>query len=91
MLELFKWNAFKLPKTIYRKLGKEQAWGQFDGDRIIEVDNRLRGKREMEIHIHELTHWANPELSEDEVIKLSRKLTEYLWREGYRKADHSER
>jgi len=91
MIELFKWRAFKLPRTVYRMLGKEKAWGKFDGNRTIEIDKRLKGKREMEIHIHEMTHWIDPEMEEEDVIKLSRKLTDYLWREGYRKADHDEK
>lgn len=84
-IELFKWKAFRLPKTIYRKMGKHQAFALFDGQ--IHIDTKFKGKKELELHLHELYHWAIPKLTEDQVRALSRKFTDYLWREGYRKTD----
>ena len=85
--ELFLWRGFKLPKTIYRKMGAH-VYALFHPDKsLIEIDERLRGKKLLEIHIHEVSHWIHPDLSEDEIRKCSRKMTEYLWREGYRKID----
>ena len=86
MIPLFTWFEFKLPKVIYRKLGKHRMWGYFFKNKI-HIDERLRGKELFEILIHESTHWSNPELTEDDVRKLSRKLTELLWSQGYRKID----
>jgi len=63
-INIFTWKAFKLPRVIYKKMGKH--WGLFHPTRnLIEIDSRLRGKKEMEISIHELLHWALPFLNED--------------------------
>lgn len=86
MIDLFIWREFKIPKIIYRKLGKYRALGIFFKNEI-HIDNRLKGKQMLEILIHESLHWTNPELSEDEVRMSSRKLTDILWKENYRKFD----
>jgi len=90
-IEVFKWKGFKLPKVIIRKLGKEQAHGIYDGVGTIEIDERLKGKKLLEIYAHEALHAIQPSLSEEEVIKVSRFLTEFLWRENYRKIDNHEK
>ena len=74
-------------KIIYRKLGKEQAYGISSSDGVIEIDERLRGKKAMEILIHELMHLTNPEDDEKTIIRKSIILTKVLWKEGYRKID----
>lgn len=74
-------------KIIYRKLGKEQAYGISSSDGVIEIDERLRGKKAMEILIHELMHLTNPEDDEKTIIRKSVILTKVLWKEGYRKID----
>jgi hypothetical protein len=88
-IDLFKWKAFKLPKTVYRKMGKHQAFAMFH-ENTIHIDTKFKGKKELELHLHELTHYARPDFTEDEVRELSRKFTDYLWREGYRKADNED-
>lgn len=74
-------------KVIYRKLGKEQAYGISSSDGVIEIDERLRGKKAMEILIHELMHLTNPKDDEKTIIRKSIILTKILWQEGYRKID----
>jgi hypothetical protein len=74
-------------KIIYRKLGKEQAYGISSSDGVIEIDERLRGKKAMEILIHELLHLTNPKDDEKTIIRKSVTLTKVLWNEGYRKID----
>ena len=74
-------------KIIYRKLGKEQAYGISSSDGVIEIDERLRGKKAMEILIHELLHLTNPKDDEKTIICKSVTLTKVLWNEGYRKID----
>lgn len=74
-------------KIIYRKLGKEQAYGISSSDGVIEIDERLRGKKAMEILIHELMHLINPKEDEKTIIRKSIILTKVLWKEGYRKID----
>ena len=74
-------------KIIYRKLGKEQAYGISSSDGIIEIDERLKGKKMMEILIHEILHLLNPKDDEKTIIRKSVTLTKVLWNEGYRKID----
>jgi hypothetical protein len=76
-------------KVIYKKLGREQAHGIAESDGIIYIDPRLRGRKELEILIHEAYHLLQPEAEEDEVIEKSVTLTKLLWRLGYRKVDNS--
>jgi len=76
-------------KIVYRKLGKEKAWGQAHiVDQTIEIDPRLKGKKKMEIILHEALHILNPEFSETKVIEQSKKLTALLWKEHYRQVDN---
>lgn len=74
-------------KIIYRKLGKEQAYGISSSDGVIEIDERLKGKKMMEILIHEVLHLLNPKDDEKTIIRKSVTLTKVLWKEGYRKID----
>ena len=76
-------------KIIYRKLGKEQAYGMASSDGIIEIDSRLKSKKHLEVLIHELLHLLNPKDTEDMVIKKSVTLTKILWQEGDRRIDQS--
>ena len=74
-------------KIIYRKLGKEQAYGISSSDGVIEIDERLKGKKMMEILIHEILHLLNPKDDEKTIIRKSVTLTKILWNEGYRRVD----
>ena len=86
--EVFNYPVPKLPRVLRKKLGREMAWGTFDGKNIIEIDERLKGKELMEIYFHELEHWMYPEKSENEVIKASRIKTEFFWKHGFRFVDN---
>jgi hypothetical protein len=74
-------------KIIYKKLGREQAHGIAESDGIIYLDPRLKGKKHLEILIHEALHILNPNDSELAIIKKSITLTKVLWKEGYRRVD----
>lgn len=77
----------ELPPVIYRKLGKEQAWGQVEVDDPpfeIEIDERLRGFSKNKYLIHEALHLALPELSELEVRRVSFFLARLQHRENLR-------
>jgi hypothetical protein len=74
-------------KIIYRKLGKEQAYGIASSDGLIEIDSSLRGRKLMEITLHEILHLLNPKDDEKTIIRKSVTLTKVLWKEGYRKID----
>ena len=76
-------------KIIYRKLGKEQAYGISSSDGVIEIDQRLKGKKHMEILIHEILHLLNPKDDEKTIIRKSVTLTKILWAENYRRIDNT--
>lgn len=80
----------KYPRIKFkrRKLGKEKAWGQYL-NYPLEIDERARGKKELEIYLHESAHFLLPDLPEDEIIRISIRLTNTLWHEGYRKVDNA--
>ena len=58
-------------KIIYRKLGKEQAYGIASSDGIIEIDSRLKSRKHLEVLLHELLHILQPKDSEEMIIKKS--------------------
>lgn len=74
-------------KIIYKKLGREQAHGIAESDGIIYLDPRLKGKKHLEILLHEVLHLLYPNDSELAIIKKSITLTKVLWKEGYRRVD----
>lgn len=75
-------------KVVYRKLGKEKAWGQAHvDDKTIEIDPRLKGRKKIEILIHEALHILNPEMSETKVVDQGRRIANVLWKQGYRQVD----
>lgn len=74
-------------KIIYRKLGKEKALGQAHSDGLIEIDERLKSKKKLEIIIHEMLHILNPEFSESKVLDQSKKMSKILWQENYREVN----
>jgi hypothetical protein len=77
-------------KIIYRKLGKQQAYGIASSDGVIELDSRLKSKKHLEVLIHEVMHLLQPEDDEEEIIRKSIILTKILWKENYRRIDQSE-
>lgn len=75
-------------KVIYRKLGKEWAWGQAtpdDRNPLIEIDPRLGARRQLEVLCHEASHIALPDTSEAEIDRLGKRISEVLWQDGYRR------
>ena len=75
------------PKVIVRKLGRERAWGQATTDSaypLIEIDPRLGAKRALETLCHEQLHISLPNLSEREIDRLGKEVSETLWRQNYR-------
>jgi hypothetical protein len=76
-------------KIIYKKLGREQAHGIAESDGVVYIDSRLKGKKLLEILLHELMHLQNPLDDEDAIIEKSVTLCKILWKEGYRRVDNS--
>jgi hypothetical protein len=78
----------KKVKVIWRPLGKERAWGQAETDPdhpVIEIDPRLSARRELETLTHESLHVAFPEMSEKEVDRAGKVISDVLWQENYRR------
>lgn len=77
-------------KVKYKKLGKQKAWGLADSSGFIELDERLRSKKHLEILIHECLHLLYPKESEEDIVKKSITLCNTLWHEKYRRVDDKE-
>lgn len=76
-------------KVIYKKLGREQAHGIAESDGIVYIDPRLKGKKHLEILLHECSHLLNPDDSEETIVEKSVTLCKILWKQGYRRVDNS--
>jgi hypothetical protein len=74
-------------RIIYKKLGREKIWGHAD-NYPLELDIRLKGKKHLEVVIHECLHYLWNNASEEEITRKAILLTNTLWHEGYRKCDH---
>lgn len=72
----------------YRKLGK--VWGLAHSDGLIEIDSRAKGRKHLELIIHEAMHLLFPLAEEDEIVKKSVTITKLLWKENYRRIDPHE-
>jgi len=72
-------------KVKYQKLGKHKVWGLADfQDNTIIVDSNLKGKKKMEIIIHECLHCLFKDMEEEEIVEKSVILTQTLWYENFR-------
>ncbi|WP_341837941.1 hypothetical protein WJU16_08755 [Chitinophaga pollutisoli] len=77
-------------KVIYKKLGREKAFGLSDyGANTIVIDSRLKGRKHLEEALHESLHVYFPEKSETFITNTARKLANILWRMNYRRVDNS--
>lgn len=56
--------------------------------KLIELHKGLRGKSEMRYHVHEGGHVAFPMMSENEIKRYTKLITDLLWSQGYRKVDN---
>lgn len=83
----------KLPKIQRIKLGRQKAWGlarsrdfnePVDHPTIV-VDERLTGRKELEVFTHEALHLICPGLLEEDVLAAGRYISQVLWHVGYRK------
>lgn len=75
-------------KVVYRKLKKVWGYSNLDTN-TIELNEKLTGKKHMEILIHECVHLLWPDASEEEVEEKSIAITNTMWRENYRRVDTS--
>lgn len=70
-------------KVEYRKLRTAWGYAYINQNKIILYD-KLKGKKHLEIILHEKLHILFPDLDEDAVIRYSRGICDLLWSEGYR-------
>jgi len=85
-------KIFKVRKitVIYKKLGRERAYGvAYSDEKHIYIDERLKGKKHLEILLHESLHVLFPEANEDEIIKKSIVLTNTVCGQHYRRIDNT--
>jgi hypothetical protein len=73
-------------RIVTRKLGRERAWGQQEPG-LIEIDSRLKGRRRLNVLLHEAIHEAFPRVSETGVLNAARTITAALWQQGYRRVE----
>lgn len=78
-------------KIKYKKLGKEKVWGLADSEGIIYLDTRLKGKKHLEILIHETLHLLYPEDSEELIVEKSISLTNLIWSQRYRRIEDDQK
>jgi hypothetical protein len=85
-METFSYKPKDQPRVVRRKLGRYLGWYHPDTN-LIEVDERLKGKKELIIYLHEYFHKLFPDIIEDEIIIRSEAVADFLWKHGYRKVD----
>ena len=75
-------------KIIVSKLGNYKADGlAWTDDRVIAIDERLKGFRALDVIIHEVFHVQNPKWSEIMVEGKATELALILWELGFRKCE----
>lgn len=74
----------KITGVIYKRLRKK--WGEADQELgIIYIDNRVDGRKELEMYNHEGIHILAPFLTEDVVSGIAAELTRVQWEAGFRR------
>jgi hypothetical protein len=76
-------------KVVYKKLGRQRAYGLVysDEEDILYIDPRVKGKKLLEVLIHEASHQLLPQAEEEEIIRISVALTKLLWKQKFRRVD----
>jgi len=78
----------KNTKVVYRKLGKENAFGVAHiGNNKIEVDERIKTYHHLLILTHEKLHLIFPEFSETKIKKIASQLAKFYWQNNFRWVD----
>ena len=77
-----------MTKVVYKKL--RNFWGfAYTDKNLIELSHKLLlpryEKKHLEIMIHEKIHIEKPDLDENDVLKLGKNISDFLWKNGYRK------
>jgi hypothetical protein len=71
---------------VEKKLGRDKVLGwAYSNPPKIEIDERLRGRLQQEVLIHELLHVALPQLDEDTVTEVAEWMSFHTFRFGMRR------
>lgn len=74
------------PRVIVRPLPGDTGGLACKATNTIELDPRIKGAKErLRVLVHESLHLADWKASEAKVDRVSREITEVLWKQGYRK------
>ena len=73
----------------YIKIKNKRYHGYVENGEVI-VEQRLIGKKRLEINIHEGLHFKLPYLTEDAIEDAAADIARMLWADGYRKYDNDE-
>lgn len=77
----------RVKKIHHKKLGQRQAWGLAEFDEIW-IDPVTKGRKRLEIYIHETLHVIFPNMSEETVVEAAKEICRVLWKVNYRQVDN---
>ena len=75
----------KVPKVIVRPLPGDTAGLACKADNTIEIDPNITERERLRVTVHEACHLADWKASERKVDRVSRKIADVLWSQGYRR------
>jgi hypothetical protein len=73
-----------MTKVQYKRLRKYWGWAYVHEDKI-ELYHKLKGKKHLEILLHEKLHLLFPDHDEKAIQRISKDMCNVLWKDGYRK------
>lgn len=76
----------KTPRVIVRPLPGDTGGLACKDENTIELDPHIKGAKELlRVTVHEALHLADWQAPESKVDRISREITEVLWKQRYRK------
>ena len=73
-----------MTKVVYKRLRKAWGYAYVNLDRI-ELHNKLKGIKHLEILLHEKLHLLFPDHDEKAINRMGKDIANVLWKDGYRK------
>lgn len=70
-------------KVVYKRLRNYWGLAYVDQNKI-ELYDGLKGKKHLEILIHEKLHLMFPDIEEKAILRMGKDMSDILWKEGYR-------
>jgi len=74
----------KPTKVVYKRLRTYWGWAHIAENKI-ELYHKLKGKKHLEILIHEKMHLLFPDYDEKSIVRMSKDFSKFLWDQGYRR------